>query len=82
MDNEIQNIVALGGGILRMAAGILIEAGAVHQKGVGGLTVRNEAFKNIPQHLFHGQIDAPVRRKDEPILILQTEDPSSQGIGL
>ena len=82
MDDEIKNVVALGGGILRMAAGVLIKPSAVHQKGVGGPAVRNETFKNIPQHLLHRQIYPPVRRKDETVLILQTEDPSSQGTGL
>ncbi len=82
VDDEIENVVALGGGILRMAAGVLVKPSAVYQKGVGGPAVWNETFKNIPQHLLHRQIDSSVRRKNETVLILQTEDPSSQGAGL
>ena len=82
MDDEIKNVVALGGGILRMAAGVLIKPSPVDQEGVRGPAVWNETFKNIPQHLLHRQIDSSVRRKNETVLILQTEDPSSQGTGL
>ncbi len=82
VDDEIENVIALGGGILRMAAGVLVKPSAVYQKSVGGPAVRNETFKNIPQHLLHRQIDSSVRRKNETVLILQTEDPSSQGAGL
>jgi hypothetical protein len=82
MDDELKNVVTLGGGILRMAAGVLVKPSTVYQEGVGGPAVWNETFKNIPQHLLHRQIDSSVRRKDETVLILQTEDPSSQGAGL
>jgi hypothetical protein len=82
MDDEIKNVVTLGGGILRMAAGVLIKPSPVYQEGVGGPTVWNETFKNIPQYLLHRQIDSSVRRKNETVLILQTEDPSPQGTGL
>jgi hypothetical protein len=82
VDDEIENVVTLGGGIFRMAAGVLIKPSPVHQESVGGPAVWNETFKNIPKHLLHRQIDASVRRKNETVLILQTEDPSSQGTGL
>ena len=81
VNDEVENIIALGGGILRMAASVLIEPSAVHQERVGRPAVWNETFKNIPQHLLHRQIDTSVRRKNEAVLILQTKDPSSQGIG-
>jgi hypothetical protein len=82
MDDKIKDVVALGGGILRMATRVLVKPGAVHEKRIGRPAVRNEAFKNISQHLLHRQIDATVRRKDKSVLILQTENASSQGAGL
>ena len=82
VDDEIENVVALGGGILRMAAGVLIKPSTIDEEGIGGPAVWNETFKNIPQHLLHRQIDASVRRKNETVLILQTEDSPSQGAGL
>ena len=82
VDDEIENVVTFGGGIFRMAAGVLIKPSAVYQESVGGPAVWNESFKNIPKHLLHRQIDPSVRRKNETVLILQTEDPSSQGSGL
>ena len=65
-----------------MAAGVLIKPCTIDQKGVGRPAVRNKTFKNIPQHLLHRKIDPPVRRKNETVLILQTEDPSFQGAWL
>ena len=53
MDDEIKNVVALGRGILRMTACVLVKPSPIHQKSVGGPTVRDETFKNIPQHLLH-----------------------------
>src|SRR6185295_9539299 len=82
VDDEIENVVTLGGGVFRMAAGVLIKPSAVHQESVGGPAVWNETFKNIPKHLLHRQIDASVRRKNETVLILQSEDPSFQRTGL
>jgi hypothetical protein len=75
VDDEIKNVVALGGRVLRMAACVLIKPSPVYQKRVGGPTVRNKTFKNIPQHLFHRKIHPSVWREDETVLILQTEDP-------
>jgi hypothetical protein len=82
VDDEIENVVALGGGILRMAACVLVKSSAIYQERVGGPAVRDETFKNISQHLLHRQIDPPVGRKNETVLILQTEDPFFQGAGL
>ena len=54
-----------------MAAGVLIKPRAVDEKRVGGPAVGNQAFEDISQHLLHRQIDPSVRRKNEPVLILQ-----------
>src|SRR5512134_1801155 len=81
MDDQVEDIVAFGGGIFGMAAGVLIESCPVHKKGIGGPAVRNQSFEDIAQHLLHRQIDPPVRGEDETVLVLQAKNPLSHRTG-
>ena len=58
-----------------MTAGVLIEPSAVDEKGVGRPAVGNQSFEDVAEDFFHRQIDAPVRREDQAVLVFQAEDP-------
>jgi hypothetical protein len=81
VDDKIKNVVTLGGGILRMAAGVLIKPSPVYQEGVGGPAVWNETFKNIPQHLLHRQIDRPFGEKMRPYSFSKPKIRRLRGLG-
>src|SRR5512147_914327 len=79
MDDKVEDVVAFRRGVFRMAAGVLIETRAVDQKRIGRPAVGNQALEDIPEHLFHRQIDPAVRRKDQAVLILKAENPLFDG---
>ena len=81
VDDEVQDVVALRGRILRVAPGILVEPSPVDEERVGRPAVRDETLENVTQDLLHGQIDAPVRREDQAILVLEAEDSLLHGTG-
>ena len=56
MHHQLENIIALGSGILGVTAGILIKSGPIREEGIGRPTIRNQSFKNIAQDFFNGQI--------------------------
>ena len=58
-----------------MTAGVLIEPGAIDEECVGGPAVGDQTFKDVAEDFFHRQIDAPVRREDQAVLVFQSEDP-------
>ena len=74
MNDEIQNVVAFGSRIFGMAAGVLIKSRAIDQKCIGRPAVGNQSFEDVPKHLFHRQINPAVGRKNQSVLVLETED--------
>ena len=81
MDDEVQNVVALRRRILGMAAGVLIEPRAIDQERIRRPAVGNQSLKDLAKHLFHRQVNPAVRRENETVLILETENTLLHGTG-
>ncbi len=75
VNDQIEDIVAFGSGIFGMASGVLIKSRSIDEKRVGRPTVGDQAFEDIPEHLLHRQINPAVRRKNQPVLIFEPENP-------
>ena len=61
--DEVDQIIAFGGGVFRMASGVLIEPGAVGQKCIGGPAVGDETLEDIAKNFLNGKVDATVGRE-------------------
>ena len=74
VDHEILDRVALGGGVLGVAADVEVEAGTVLEEHVAGATPRHDASEQVAGDLVGAQPALPAQCAGDAVLVLQTED--------
>lgn len=60
VNDEVDEVIALGSGVFRMAAGVLVKPGSISQKGIRGPTVGNEPLKNVTEDFFNWKINPSI----------------------
>ena len=79
VDHQVQDVVALGGGVLGVAAHIEVEPGAVAQEHVTAPAPGNHAAEEVPGYLIRGQPTAAAEGAGDPVFVLKPEDSSVHG---
>src|SRR3712207_4765537 len=74
--HELGQVVALGGGVLGVAAHVEVQPGAVAQEDVGAAPPRHHAAEQVAGHLVRGQPPLPAEGARHAVLGLDAEDPS------
>nr|BFE80018.1 hypothetical protein GCM10020093_026190 [Planobispora longispora] len=74
MGDELHDVVALGGGVLRMAAHVEVEAGAVAQEDVARPPPGDDPAEQVARDLVGGQPPLPPERAGDAVLVLKPED--------
>ena len=74
VDDEIVDRVALGRGVLGVAADVEVEPGAVLEEHVAGAAPRNDPPEQVASNLVRAQAPLPAKRAGDAVLVLQTED--------
>ena len=73
--DELRQRVALGGGVLGVAADVEVEPGAVAQEHVRRATPGDDPAEQVARHLVRGEAALSVEGAGDPELGLDTEDP-------
>src|SRR5690606_5523603 len=74
--HDIGQRVALGSGVLGVAADVEVEPGAVLQEDVGGPPPGHDPAEQVPSHLVGAQAALATESAGDPVLVLQAEDPA------
>jgi hypothetical protein len=77
--DEVEDRVALRGGVLGMAADVEVEAGAVGEEHVGGPAPRHDAPEQVAGHLVGAETPLTAERAGDAVLVLETEDAPLHG---
>src|SRR5690606_36810385 len=72
--DEVEDRVALGRGVLGVAADVQVEPGAVGQEDVARPPPRHDAPEQVPGHLVRAEPALPPQRAGDAVLVLQAED--------
>jgi hypothetical protein len=78
--HELRQRVALGRGVLGMAADIEVEPGTVAQEHVRRAAPGHDAAEQVAGHLVRGEPTLAVEGARDPELGLETEDPPLHGL--
>src|SRR5438270_55065 len=73
---EREDVVALGGGVLRVEPGVQVQAGAVLQEHVGVAGARDDFLEQVPRDVVGRESTLTVQRAGEAVLVLEAEDPA------
>ena len=76
VDDEIGDRVALGRGVLGVAAHVEVEAGAVLEEDVARPAPRHDPAEQVPGDLVGAQAALAAQRARDPVLVLEPEDPA------
>src|SRR5690625_4604513 len=74
--HQVHEVVALGGGVLGVAAHIQVQACAVAQEHVAAASPRDHPAEEVAGDLVGRQPTLPPEGARDPVLVLQTEDAS------
>ena len=72
--DQLDDVVALGGGVLRVAAHVEVEAGAVAQEDVGRPAPADDLAEQVARHLVGAQPALALERARDAVLVLDAED--------
>ena len=72
--DDVADPVALGRGVLGVAADVEVEAGAVLQEDVGRAAPRDHPPEQVARHLVGAEATLPAQREGHPVLVLDAED--------
>ena len=76
VDDEVVDRVALGRGVLGVAADVEVEPGAVLEEHVAGAAPRHDPPEQVARDLVGAQPPLAAQRARDPVLVLETEDPA------
>ena len=76
VDDELGEVVALGGGVLGVAADVEVEPGAVAQEDVGAAPPRDHPPEQVAGDLVRGEPALALEGARDAVLGLDAEDPS------
>ncbi len=72
--HQLGDVVALGGGVLGVAAHVEVEPGPVLQEHVGRASPADHPAEQVAGHLVGAQPPLPAQRAGHPVLVLQAVD--------
>ncbi len=78
VDDQLARRGALGRGVLGVAAGVLVEAGAVLEEDVQEVLGGDQLLEEEADRLLHREGLPPLGGEDDPVLGLDSEDPLLQ----
>ena len=81
VDHQVGDGVALGGGVLGVAADVEVEAGAVLQEHVGRPAPAHHPAEQVAGDLVRAQPALAAQRAGDPVLVLQAEDATIHACG-
>ncbi len=73
--DQLDDVVALGGGVLRVAADVEVEPGAVAQEDVAAAAPADDLAEQVARHLVGAQPALALERARDAVLVLDPEDP-------
>src|SRR5207249_2007544 len=76
VDHQLGDVVALRRGVLRVEAGVEVEARAVLQEHIGVAGARDDLLEQVPRDIVRRQAALAVERAGEAVLVLEPEDPA------
>jgi hypothetical protein len=71
--DQVGDVVALGGGVLGVAADVQVEPGAVAQEHVAAAAPGDHTPEEVPGHLVRRELAAAAERARDPVLVLEPE---------
>src|SRR4051794_22640369 len=74
MDNEVDDRVAFGGGVLRVTADIQVQPCAVLQEDVAAATPGDDPAEEVPSDLVGRESALAAERARDAVLVLQAHD--------
>src|SRR5207248_5527876 len=72
--NQVCDRVALGAGVLGVAADVEVEPGAVLEEHVAGAAPRNDPPEQVASDLVRAQAPLPAKRAGDAVLVLEPEN--------
>ena len=79
VDDQLADRVALGRGVLGVAADVEVEAGAVGEEHVGAAAPRHDPAEQVAGDLVGAQAALAARGAGDPVLVLEAEDAALHG---
>src|SRR5262249_30212111 len=80
VDHQLLDVVALGGGVLRVEAGVEVEPRPVLEEHVGVAGAGDDLLEEIPRDVVRGEPALAVQRAGQSVLVFQPEDPPLHGV--
>jgi hypothetical protein len=80
VDHQLAHAVALGRGVLRVAAHVEVEASAVGQEDVAAASPRHDPSEQVAGDLVGAQPSLAARGAGDAVLVLDPEDPTLHGL--
>ena len=77
--DQLDDVVALGRGVLRVAADVEVEPGAVAQEDVAAAAPAHDLAEQVARHLVRAQTALALERARDAVLVLDPEDPPVHG---
>ncbi len=74
VDDEVVDRVALGRGVLGVAADVEVEAGAVLEEDVARPAPRHDAAEEVPSDFVRAEAALPAQRAGDAVFVLEPED--------
>ena len=74
VDDDVADAVALGRGVLGVAADVEVEAGAVLQEDVGRAAPRDHPPEQVARHFVGAEAPLAAQREGHPVFVLDPED--------
>ncbi len=74
--HQVGDAVALGGGVLRVAAHVQVEPGTIAQEYIAAAAPGDHAPEEVSGHLVRRELAAATEGARDPVLVLQAEDSS------
>src|SRR5947209_10734809 len=82
MGDEVDEVVALGRGVLRVAADVEVEPGAVLQEDVAAAAPRHDPAEEVARHLVRAEPALTTERARDAVLVLEAIDPAVHAVSL
>ena len=80
--DQLDHVVALGRGVLRVAADVEVEPGAVAQEDVAAAPPADHLAEQVARHLVRAQPALALERARDAVLVLDPEDPPVHAVTL
>src|SRR5690606_32006945 len=78
----VEDVVARGGGVLRVGADVEVQASAVGQEDVAAAPPGHDPAEQVAGHLVGAEAALAAERAGDPVLVLEPEDPALHGCNL